>query len=173
MATITITVGSQTGSFFSYATVATANAYMLGSINYESWQLFTDEKKEQVLIEASRVLDRQKWNSAYNTQALREAETNIVNACIELAFLFASGETDSITSPSTFDATKMSKAGSVQVENFRSLNVADKPKRFPTHIFELLSGYLGGGAGLAGFGGSWSYGTDNQSGAFDLWSFGK
>jgi hypothetical protein len=171
MATITITHGGDSGTFFSYATVATADTYMLGSINHTVWDARSDAEKERDLIEATRLLDRQKWRSEYNTQALREAQTDIVNACIELAFLIATGNTETITNGSTFDNTKRAKAGSVETENFRPFSGLDSPKRFPQNIWEMLRNYMLGGGSIV-VAGAYSSGTSGTSSAFDEWGYG-
>ena len=165
----TITINSQ--DFFSYGTQTEADIYFSGSVNFSTWDSFTDLEKERSLIESSRLLDRQSYKDGCDTQALREVNDNIIQACYEIAFLLVQGETDILESGSTFDETKRLKAGSVEVENFRSFSSLDAPKRFPQKINELLKSCLLSSGGASGLSGSYSFGTDKQTKAFDTWGY--
>jgi hypothetical protein len=85
-------------------------------------------------------LDRQTWNDAYNTVALRAVETNIINASIELALAIMDGS-EVQNQQTTAERLRTISAGSVSITNFRGI---DNPTRFPQIVQELLSGYLGG-----------------------------
>jgi len=171
MPTITISQDGASDDFYVYTSLADANNYMVGSINWKVWHARSSAERERDLVEAARLLDRQKWKSDYDTRAKREVVQDILDASVELAFLIATGETGFITSPTTFDSTKRVKADVVEVENFRSFNAADAPKRFPQKIHELLRDYLAGSGGKVVAAAPSSSGTSKISNAFDDWDY--
>lgn len=157
MATVTINGNSYT----TYADVATADEYLLASISYATWEALDTNEKGRFLVEATRVLDRQKWKAGYHTFDERSVVKGIVDASIELAAMLASGENEFISNSSTASTTKSLKAGSTSIEYFapdKSLSA-----RFPNQIMELLGGYLLS-TGLSGFGGgAYVSGVDGKS----------
>jgi hypothetical protein len=171
MPTITITQDAISDDFYVYTSLADANNYMVGSTNWTAWSALTSAAQERSLVEAARLLDRQKWKSDYNTQAKREAVQDILDASVELSFLIGTGEDAVITSATTFDSTKRVKADVVEIENFRSFNAADAPKRFPQKVHELLRDYLAGSGGKVVAAAPSSSGTSKTSDAFDDWDF--
>jgi len=127
--------------FTVYADVEMADEYADGAYHAASWRALTDEDaKARLLITATRLLDRQSWKEGYRTFAEREAEPNIVNASIELAFSMLDGY-DPQNTQSTAERIQSISAGSVSITNFRSVDTAT---RFPQIVQELLSPYLGG-----------------------------
>jgi hypothetical protein len=146
-----ITIGSST--FAVYANVAAADAYAAGAAHADAWRALTDaDAKGRYLVTATRVLDRQSWLEAYNTQALRFAEENIISGCIELALALADGsEAQNATTTQTI---KSLKAGPTTIEYFRG---AELELRFPLIVQELIGRYLAGAdVSIGGF----SSGTD-------------
>jgi hypothetical protein len=82
----------------------------------------------------------------YNTQALRFAETAIINASIELALALLDGSTVQDRQTNA-ERIKAMTAGSVSITNFRGV---DDPTRFPQIVQELLAPYLGGSSSTLG-----------------------
>jgi len=133
-------VVSLDSDFAVYADVDTADAYMDGALHGDLWRSADDDTKGRALVTATRVLDRQLWQDAYNTYELRLAVPNIVNASIEMALALIQGN-DLQNSTTTAEKVRSLAAGSVRIENFRGIDLAT---RFPTIVQELLAPYLAG-----------------------------
>jgi hypothetical protein len=128
-------------AFDSYRTVAQADAYFAGAFHAANWEAATDLNKAQALITATRLMDRQRWKAAYDTQAERLAVQKILDACCEIALaLIDGGEIQ--TSQTTAQTLQTIKAGSVSLTYFRGAE--GSAHRFPTIINELLRDYLAG-----------------------------
>jgi hypothetical protein len=150
--------------YFSYATLADANIYLAPVVGFSTWDEIDDDIKGGYLIQAARFLDTLRWLESYDTQAERLAVPNIVNASIEIAFLFSSGDI-SLLGLSTPEAeVKRLKAGSVEVENFRNIAKLANPYSiaFPQGIFALLRAYLSNGLIASA---ATSFGTDALGGS--------
>lgn len=156
MATVTINGFEYT----TYANVTQADEYLLASLSYETWNALSADNKARNLVEATRVLDRQKWKAGYTTFDQREPIKGIVDASIELAAMLASGETDFISSSSTTSTTKRLKAGSAEIEYFGPNKRS--ATRFQTNIMELIGAYLIS-TGFGSFGGAFVSGVDGKS----------
>jgi hypothetical protein len=144
----------------SYATAEEADAYLAASIN-SAWRDLKDkDQANRALVEASRLIDRQKCEGTKTDEAQAtawprdgisggadgETPAAVVAATCELASAFISGETDALTSPSTGSNTIRSlRAGSVAIDYF--LPDAIAATRFPLIIQELLGRYLAGSSG--------------------------
>lgn len=125
----------------SYVTVAAADDYLAASIHGASWSSASTLTKGQALVTATRILDRQRWAGAYDTQAEREAVSAIQDACIEMALALVDGS-DLQTEALTGQKLQSIKAGSVSLSYFRGAD--GRPRRFPLIVHELLKGYLAG-----------------------------
>ena len=140
----TVTIAST--SFDTYATIVQADDYLLASIDFAAWDANEDDAKSRFLVSATRLLDRQSWQSDYNTQAERESITDIVNASILLANEFSNGNTALLGFGASEAEVKRLKAGSVETENFRSFNsksfTGSKTTDFPDAILAMLKPYL-------------------------------
>lgn len=171
MPTITISQDGASGDFYVYTSLADANDYMVGSPNWTTWHTHNDDFRSRALVEAARLLDRQKWKEAYDTRSEREVVQNILDASVEIAYLISIGETGLVDNPTTFDPVKRVRADVVEVENFRSFNAADTPKRFPQKIHELLKDYLASTSGKVVAAAPSSSGTSKTTNAFDDWDY--
>jgi hypothetical protein len=130
-----------------YADITTADLYLNAASHAASWRALTDDvDKARYLVTATRLLDRQTWLDTYNTQALRFAETAIINASIELALALLDGSTVQDRQTNA-ERIKAMTAGSVSITNFRGV---DDPTRFPQIVQELLAPYLGGSSSTLG-----------------------
>lgn len=152
--------------FFSYATTEQAETYSAGAIGADAWRAEMDSNvKNRALVTATRVIDRQRWRGTADTedhafprdgQPIPQA---VVDATIELAFLILSGEDVANTSSGQTQARRI-KAGSVEVENFKSFAAVT---RFPKTIMELLAPWLLGSGTIHTVSGAVATGTDVQS----------
>lgn len=151
MATVTI----DTVEFTVYADVSTADDYLVGSITATAWRAADDDTKARALVSATRWIDAQSWQEAYDTVAERDAEPAFATATIELAALLV----DDPDYRSSFQAadTKRLKAGSVEIEYFRGARIQTTTV-FPKQIMTLIGRYLASAVGSS-FGGALSYGT--------------
>lgn len=133
-----ILIGSQ--PYDSYRTVAQADAYLAAALHAgTTWSGASATTKGQALITATRILDRQKWAAAYDTQAEREGVADIQNASMEMALALVDGS-DFQTEQVTGQKLQSIKAGSVSLTYFRGAD--GRPHRFPTIVNELLRYYL-------------------------------
>ncbi len=160
MATITISGND----YFSYASVSQADIYLIPTSGFAVWDVLSNDVKGGFLITASRLLDQQEWKTDYNTQTLRLAVQNIVDASVLIAQLISTGdETILGTSPSEAENKRL-KAGSVEIENFRSFSSASftgsTKTQFPLAIQHLIGDCLASGIII---GGAASFGTDGLS----------
>lgn len=137
----TILIDSQ--PFDSYRTVEQADTYLAASIHAGNWTSATEATKEQALVTATRIMDRQRWQDAYDTQTERFAVENILDACCEIALSLVDGSAIQ-TNQSTAQTLQSIKAGSVALTYFRGAE--GRAHRFPTIVHELLRDYLAGGA---------------------------
>lgn len=164
-----VAIGNNT--YFVYATVDEADAYLLPSSYNAVWSALQPDQKSGYLVESARIIDRQKWKAGYDTQEKREAVEGIVNGSIVIAAMLASGETEFVANATTASTTKRLKAGSAEIENFRDFSAASK-NRFPVMLMELFGQYLGSnGGGSATVGGSFVSGISGCSQADQPWGY--
>lgn len=162
MATITISGND----YFSYATVAEADEYLVPDPNYATWSSKTADQKGAYLIQATRLIDSQEYIESADTQSERALIENFKTATILIAVLLSTGETSilggTVSSGST--ETKRLKAGSAEIEYFRNLSslfASSYATNWPPNIYALLKDYLksnSSGIGLAA-----SFGTCGKS----------
>ena len=124
----------------SYSTIAQADDYLAASFHAGTdWTDGSDTTKAQALVTATRILDRQTWVAAYDTQAERAGVEAIRNASIEMALALVQGS-ELQSEASTAQKLSSIKAGSVALTYFRGAE--GRPRRFPQIVDELLRGYL-------------------------------
>jgi hypothetical protein len=168
----TVIIGGET--FEVYEDVAAIDAYMEGSPSSSgaAWRAQTDEdEKARAAVGATRYLNRLPWlgEKAAESQTLEWPRTGITDvdeavtpekvleAFYELAGLINAGEPIGDTPGFAAAEARRLKAGSVEIENFRSLAV----QRYPQIVLDLLRDYLSSGASLDG--GSYATGTAKKS----------
>lgn len=126
----------------SYRTVANADSYLAAALHAGTdWSGATTTTKGQALVTATRILDRQKWTTAYDAQAERYAVQDILDACCEMALALVQGS-ELQTEANAAQKLQSIKAGSVQLTYFRGAE--GRPERFPQIVYELLRDYLAG-----------------------------
>lgn len=128
--------------FTVYADVDAGDAYVAGTTHGANWTSATTDNKARALVTATRMLDRQKWQTAYDTFAEREVVQDIIDASIEMAISLLDGSTIQ-TAQNQAQLNQEIKAGSVALKFFRGAE--GTPLRFPTIVHELLRDYLAGG----------------------------
>jgi len=143
----TVDIGAD--EYDSYADADDADSYLAASVHAgTTWSGASAASKGQALVTATRILDRQKWGSAYGTKALRFAVQDIIDASVEMALALLEGS-DLQSEQSTAQKLQTIKAGSVSLTYFRGAE--GSAHRFPTIVHELLRDYLAGAdLGLAG-----------------------
>ena len=156
-----VTIGDSV-DYDSYADLATADAYMAATPNAAAWAALDSDTRGQLLVTATRTFDRQVWQGTATDDAVAEGHqwprtglsgveddelpTDLVYGTIELAWYIQT--TPAVqTSINTENLKKRQKAGSVEIEYFRSF--ANALTRFPLPVQELIGKWLGG-AGFAG-----------------------
>lgn len=140
-----ITIDS--AAFDSYRTVEQADTYLSAAIHAANWSAANDTARAQALVTATRILDRQRWRSDYDTQEERLAVQDILDACCEIALALIDGS-EIQTAQTTAQALQSIRAGSVSLTYFRGAE--GEAHRFPTIVHELLRDYLAGGSLVVG-----------------------
>lgn len=157
----TLVVGTNT-----YVTRAQANTYLGDSFAWSTnWDALLDTQKDQCLLSAFRLLEKQKWaGESVNGTPFFPADgvtdcygdpidnstvpPDIEAAQIELAYAI-SQSTDLETSTTTDDPTKKLQAGSASIEFFNR-DGSVTPTRFPGNVMELIKCYLASSSGSYG-----------------------
>lgn len=168
-----IVISSNT--YFSYASVADADAFLLVQPNTTAWFGLSDDDKGKSLVTSSTWLDSLIWKEECSPQSVREGKASIVNAAILLANQLANGDSSFLGLEKQEQPVKRIKAGSVEQEYHPSFwmyydyNKNDRFYNVPSYVMALIKNCLSGnGTNVAG---SLSYGTDTTSTAG--WPWGK
>lgn len=133
-----VSIGSNL--FTTYADVDEGNLYLSAAFHADAWRaLDDDDTKARALVTATRILDRQKWRTNYQTFAERLEVEAIVNASIELANYIVDG-VDVQNDQNISQKIQELQAGSVSISYFRGAEGASL--RFPLIVTELLKDYL-------------------------------
>lgn len=165
----------------SYGTRAEADAYFEDSLRKEVWYSFTASKRDQSLIEATRILERIPYRGTktspsqaleypreglfdINDIALTGTEALAVMKEAEFEYaIFLLGKPSAIneTDSSGKANVKSAGAGSAKVEFFRP----QKSIRFPLSIRELIGSFISGAGSLtatvvSGAGGTTTFDQD-------------
>lgn len=163
----------------SYGSRADANTYFLDSINNTVWNSYTDEQKDQGLVEATRILERQLWAGEKEDpmQDLEFPRTGLTDCYGDPVTPAESLETiqqaqfeyalDLLNDPgllSNSDATgtniKKLEAGSAKITYFRPQNGT----RYPLTVNDIIKCFFLGANATGSITGSFASGTcDNSS----------
>ena len=154
----TITMGSQDWTV--YGDRAFVDEYMLGAVHSKPWDDTDEATKQKVTINATRLLDRQKWigSKTVASQTLEfprtgltdidgvaladdELPQELLDGFCELCLSLVDGS-DVQTSSTTEPNVASLKAGSVSISYWRS--AGSTPGRFPMIVQELLGRWLSG-----------------------------
>lgn len=162
----TLVVGTNT-----YVTRAEANTYLGDSFAWATnWDALLDEQKDQCLLSAFRLLEKQSWagesvggtpffpadgvTDCYGEEIDNSTvPPDIEAAQIELAYAI-SQNADLETLTTTDDPTRRLQAGSASIEFFNR-DGSVTPARFPGNVMELIKCYLAsstGGTGIEAIG---------------------
>lgn len=155
------TIDISGNSYFSYATVAEADAYLIPDPSYATWSPLTDDQKGGFLVTSSRFLDSLLYIDSADTQEERELIPVFADATILIASLLASGDLRMLGMSVAEPETKRYKAGSVELEYFRSFSsyfTYNPYSAWPQRIFLLIKPYLKA-QNIEGIGGAKSFGT--------------
>lgn len=156
---------------FSYATIEQADDYLVfDPLASSDWANLSDDDKARHLVSATRYLDTLDWAKDWDTQAKREAEPKIVQACVILATMILRGEADFINTGTTTSGTKRLKAGSAEIEFFNSANLTGISRLMPPSLWNLIKFFMNGYSDNALAVGFLSFGTDKHS--FNKQKFG-
>lgn len=155
---MTLTVGTNT-----YINQSDADTYFAESINNTAWTALSSTQKEQYLVTATRMIDRQTWagDKTVSNQTLAWPRTSVVdrygnavnsaavpldiiNAECELAFAI-SVDPSVLTVKNQSSNIKSVKAGPAEVTFMRPI-IAGK---FPQVVQELLGQYLTSSVNIA------------------------
>lgn len=166
----------------SYGSRAEADTYFADSLKADEWKVFTSKKKDQGLVEVTRILERENWLGekevpsqllAFGRTGLTqhgdditaaESLTIIKTAQFEYAYALLSDPKLLGKSDATGSNVKSVKGGSARVEFFR----ATKGGRYPTTVTDIIKEFINGKGGISG---SFASGTGDctefESGKYD------
>lgn len=150
-------------SYFAYATVASADEYILPDLNFSIWDALTEDQKTARLIQSSRFIDSLEYIDSANTQAERELIPAFSNASIMIALLITTGSTSILGNTVQEAQNKYLKAGSVETEFFRntSFYTPTAYDNWPKDVYLVLKPYLKTLSDINP--GASSFGTDGAS----------
>ena len=143
----------------SYGARAEADTYFADSLRSETWAAISDAKKDQGMIEATRIFERQAWagEKEISTQELAFGRTGLTDksgvsltaaetlevakeAQFEYALFLITDSTQIDTREATGSNIKKLEAGSAKVTYFKRINGT----RFPLTVTDLLGDWFGG-----------------------------
>lgn len=165
---LSVTIGSN--DYAVYADVDYADIYLEADPSADAYRAATADTKGRALVSATRVLNIQNWRGsktdtdqvdAWPRTGITGVDEDVTpheipDACCELANALLNG-VDIVNFTSTAQTQKRIKAGSVEVENFRSVDIYGLP--LPQMAWKLIQPYIGGDATA----GARSTGTDGCS----------
>lgn len=130
--------------YFSYASVAQADEYLVPDINYATWSALSTEAKGARLIQATRLLDGLSYIENADTQDERDNIEAFKFATILIASYVATGGIAILGASVAAAQTKRLKAGSVESEEFRanSFYFPSAYSDWPKNILSLIKPYL-------------------------------
>jgi len=163
----TITIGSD--NFVVYEDVAYIDAYLNGTSSEAAttWRATDDaDAKKRAAVTATRYLNSLPWKGAKTDEAqdlawprtgvtgVEDTETPqpVLDAYCELAALVNAGEDIGASAGFAQAEARRLKAGSVEIENFRSSSsgsLLGSGRRYPQVVLNLLRPYLAG-SGVSG-----------------------
>jgi len=143
----------------SYGSRAEADAYFADSIKGDDWAAIADAKKDQGLVEATRVLEREHWSGAKedplqdldfprtgltcNSEDVTAAESleTIKTAQFEYALdIIAKPAILNVNDPTGLNNIKSAGAGSAKVEFFSP----SKSSKYPETVKDIINCFLAG-----------------------------
>lgn len=142
-----LTVGTN-----SYGSRAEADVYMSDSLNGDMWNTFTPTKKDQSLIEVTRILEREPWLGEKETEiqvlafgrtgltingvSITAAESLAIMKTAQFEYAFAVLKDPKLLGTTNANGTniKIVKAGSAKVEFFN----AAKSGKLPTVVNDIV-----------------------------------
>lgn len=152
----------------SYISRADATTYFADSLRSASWVALSDSTKDQGLVTATRMLDRQVWmgEKTVSAQLLQWPRTGVTDAygdavdsatvpqaikdaCCELALSLALNPSGETNANAGSNIKRVSAAKGTDIEFFRPTTAG----RFPTIIQELIKPFLGSIDSAASLGG--------------------
>lgn len=158
----TIQIGSNT--YDVYADRAIAEDYLAAALHATVWATATDLKKDQALITATRILDRQIWRGVKTSDSQPNefprddmeidgvddgvTPQDIIDAACEIAELLLEGS-DLQTTQNQSNKISFAGAGTARVSFFRGAEGI--ATRFPQIVQELVGKYLQTGSASLGF----------------------
>lgn len=144
----------------SYSTVAEANTYFTDSLLFTSWNPLALTVKSRALITASGQISLLVKADCKLPIDVINISAHLANATMELALQMAL-DPSVITQSNTGSDNKRVKAGSVEVEFFRSRTSSS---RFPSVVMNLLiAGDCLDSSTSGGSGGAEAFGTSEES----------
>lgn len=165
---LTVTLGAN--DYNVYADIEFADAYLEADPDADAWRAATDDQKGRALVSGTRVLNVQNWKGSPTDEDQTDAwprtgiddvdEDTIPDAIAQANALLASAVlngVDIVNYTSTANLQKRIKAGSVEVENFRPVDVEGLP--LPQLVWKLIRRFIVG----QGVAGARSSGTDGCS----------
>lgn len=171
----------------SYASRADADAYFADSLRGATWSALIDQTKDQALVEATRVFERQAWagQKEVPTQDLQfprigltDCQGNSVTAAdsleliseaqFEYALFLQQNPNGLNTSDATGTNIRRQRAGSAEIEFFKST----AGTRFPVIIQDIVGCFLAGSQVLATIGAAFASGTNEESSFNDRDKYG-
>lgn len=183
------TVSISGKQFSIYGTLDEANTHFVGSVvRRAAWEALDRNTRLGALVEAARLLDRQRWRGEPTDKAtpqpLQFPRTGLTDRdgdaiaddvvpddiCVaeyELAYLLGTGSTDVLDNATTGSNVKRVGAGPAQVEFFQPTR--DGTPRFPQLVHELVRHLLASSSQLT----SVASGTDGSSSFCDLDQHGR
>ncbi len=162
-----------------YLSRADAEAYLEDALHAATWNAADGLTKDQSLVTATRMLDRQQWvgDKTTDIQTLQWPRTGVtdrdgvaVPSDVSPQFIFdatcelAVAILDDLAVQSSADSStniRSLEAGSARIEYF----VGKSGPRFPTIVHELINYYL---ANASNYSGPFISGTDAESGLDDF-----
>jgi hypothetical protein len=144
----------------SSGTFTQAGDYLKASVGPgpDAWNALDDDNKARFIIEAFRMLERQKWDeTTAGTFAVRNAIAAVVEgapllfaqAQYELAALLAA-DASIKTAATTGSNVKRVNAKGVEVEFFRATDGLATAKKMPASILDLVGEYLASSSASSG-----------------------
>lgn len=182
MTTCTVsTVTINTVTYDVYGTTVELSDYMGGKLSTTAFDTATDEDKDKAHVEATRWIDRERWQGTptdlVTPQPLQhprvglidcngtpipddELALGICNGTFELVLLILQ-KPSVLTKGSTGSNVKSAKAGSAKVDFFRpGVDASGQTSRvFPTVAYKQVQCFLATGQGASGA----AFGTDQES----------
>lgn len=148
----------------SYGSRAESDTYLADSLNGDKWNTFTPTKKDQALIEVTRILEREFWlgekevpsqaldfprtGLTLNGEDVTAAESLAIAKTAQFEYAFAILQDPKLLGTTNANGSniKIVKAGTTKVEFFR----ATRSGKLPTVVNDIIGEFKGSGTGSVG-----------------------